>query len=68
MLQSEASGLEDLRKYIEAMQISTNDELREKVRSVVRDELSVLREKAKSAAMRAGAGSASGGVLRCSYS
>lgn len=68
MLQSEASGLDELRKYIEAMQISTNDELREKVRSVVRDELSVLREKGKSAAMRAGAGSASGGVLRCSYS
>ena len=68
MLQSEASGLEELRKYIQAMQISTNDELREKVRSVVRDELSVLREKGKSAAMRAGAGSASGGVMRCSYS
>lgn len=68
MLQSEASGLDELRKYIEAMQISTNDELREKVRSVVRDELSALREKGKSAAMRAGAGSASGGVLRCSYS
>ena len=45
MLQSEAIGLDELRKYIEAMEISSNDELREKVRSVVRDELSVLREK-----------------------
>ena len=68
MLLCRASGLDELRKYIQAMQISTNDELREKVRTVVRDELSVLREKGKSAAMRAGAGSASGGVLRCSYS
>lgn len=68
MLQSEASGLDELRKYIQAMEISSNDELREKVRTVVRDELSALREKGKSAAMRAGAGSASGGVLRCSYS
>lgn len=66
-LECNISGLDELRDHLLSMRIETDGALRDAVRSIVSEEISALRDKAKMAAEQAGGGSASGAVLRRSY-